>query len=151
MVIIKFLNEAIDVSHHIGEEEDSHELNSHCKEVFILVDRVVVSVPEGGERGEDPIDARDVDCSSVEGEAVISEEALEPSVVVVGQVVIADVVPDASEDLSNKSKHDDEASLEKNYLMIRVMLNAKFMLFFSFKKSSSSTIEIPESMSITRM
>ena len=109
MVVVQLFEESVDVAHHVGEEEHSQELDSHREQILILVDREVISVAERRERGEDPVDARDVHRGPVQRDVFVHEESLEPAIVVFAEVVGPDEVPDAAEYLSDQREQEQEA------------------------------------------
>ena len=100
-IVVQLLDEVIDITHHIGEQEDTHELDQHGEEVLVDLNWVEVSVAKGGEGCEHPVDGGDVSGRLVVAQfAFFEEELMNPSFII-REVVVADVEPDTADTLGS--------------------------------------------------
>jgi hypothetical protein len=106
VIVVQFFDKVIDVSHHVSEEEDTHELDHHSEEVLVLLHRDYVSVPECGECCEHPVYTGYVSGSFVVVLLFLVEELLVNPALVVLEVLVPNVKPETANEVGSEDEEE---------------------------------------------
>ena len=106
MVVVQLFDKVVDIAHHVGEEEDTHKLDHHCKQVLVLLHWDYVSIPQGREGGKHPVYTGYVSGSLVVIFLFLVQEALVDPAFVVLKVLVAYIKPQTANEVRSEEKQE---------------------------------------------